>query len=83
MPLCRAPRTSGLRRTRHRQCDLPAEQPPELSAETLLKRIKMPLGWPEQWHTLGIRQEANGIPIGCCRPEHSERLMKLSRHFTT
>jgi hypothetical protein len=40
---------------RHRQCDLPAEQPPELSAETLLKRIKMPLGWPEQWHALGIR----------------------------
>jgi site-specific DNA recombinase len=31
------------------------QQPAELSAETLLNRIKLPLAWPEQEQALGIR----------------------------
>jgi site-specific DNA recombinase len=31
------------------------QQPPELSAETLLNRIDLPLEWPAQLHALGIK----------------------------
>jgi hypothetical protein len=49
------PSASGLRRTRIVEAICQGQQPAELSTETVLNRINLPLQWWEQRHALGIK----------------------------